>query len=117
MKRAIGIFLTLSSLLTLLIVDMLYDPVKKQLLGEEKTVQWTCFLMISQMIRSFKRYLVIKNNIIMNLWVYSLVMLKRIRKYTKCFVIGLMECYTHLGRELNRKERVFSLLMVSSIYY
>ncbi|WP_155727432.1 hypothetical protein [Peribacillus simplex] len=28
MKRAIGIFLTLSSLLTYLIVDMLYDPVK-----------------------------------------------------------------------------------------
>ncbi|MGG3476745.1 hypothetical protein ABES21_04270 [Peribacillus frigoritolerans] len=43
MKRAIGIFLTLSSLLTFLIVDMLYDPVKKQLLGEEKTVQWTFF--------------------------------------------------------------------------
>ncbi|MEI2468752.1 hypothetical protein V8V75_04075 [Peribacillus frigoritolerans] len=107
MKRAIGIFLTLSSLLTFLIVDMLYDPVKKQLLGEEKTVQWTCFLMISQMIRSFKRYLVIKNNIIMNLWVYSLVMLKRIRKYTKCFVIGLMECYTHLGRELIEKKGFF----------
>ncbi|CEG24998.1 hypothetical protein ACE8FZ_16630 [Peribacillus frigoritolerans] len=29
MKRAIGIFLTLSSLLTYLIVDMLYDPVKE----------------------------------------------------------------------------------------
>ncbi|MFE4430900.1 hypothetical protein ACFRH9_28675 [Peribacillus butanolivorans] len=28
MKRAIGIFLTLSSLLTYLIVDMLYDPVE-----------------------------------------------------------------------------------------
>lgn len=27
------------------------------------------------------------------------------------------ECYTHLGRELNRKERIFSLLMVSSIYH
>ncbi|MGG4156823.1 hypothetical protein [Peribacillus muralis] len=29
MKRAIGIFLTLSSVLTYLIVDMLYDPVKE----------------------------------------------------------------------------------------
>lgn len=29
MKRAIGIFLTLSSLLTYLIVDMFYDPVKE----------------------------------------------------------------------------------------
>ncbi|USK75940.1 hypothetical protein [Peribacillus frigoritolerans] len=36
MKRAIGIFLTLSSLLTFLIVDMLYDPVKKQLVGGRK---------------------------------------------------------------------------------
>ncbi|MFJ7367545.1 hypothetical protein ACIQWQ_26115 [Peribacillus frigoritolerans] len=31
MKRAIGIFLTLSSLLTYLIVDMLYDPVKNKI--------------------------------------------------------------------------------------
>lgn len=31
MKRAIGIFLTLSSLLTFLIVDMLYDPVKNKI--------------------------------------------------------------------------------------
>ncbi|MDM5454309.1 hypothetical protein [Peribacillus simplex] len=29
MKRAIGIFLTLSSVLTYLIVDMLYDPLKE----------------------------------------------------------------------------------------
>ncbi|USK81316.1 hypothetical protein QRD90_05080 [Peribacillus frigoritolerans] len=31
MKRAIGIFLTLSSLLTFSIVDMLYDPVKNKI--------------------------------------------------------------------------------------
>ncbi|MFJ9382690.1 hypothetical protein ACIROD_02955 [Peribacillus sp. NPDC101481] len=31
MKRAIGIFLTLSSLLTYLIVDMLYDPVENKI--------------------------------------------------------------------------------------
>ncbi|MFJ7995558.1 hypothetical protein ACIQY5_26115 [Peribacillus frigoritolerans] len=39
MKRAIGIFLTLSSLLTYLIVDMLYDPVKETITTDmESTV-------------------------------------------------------------------------------
>ncbi|MGE7591036.1 hypothetical protein [Peribacillus sp. NPDC101480] len=32
MKRAIGIFLTLSSLLTYLIVDMLYDPLENKII-------------------------------------------------------------------------------------
>jgi hypothetical protein len=35
--------------------------------------------------------------------------------YKNCFVIGWGECYTHLGRELNRKESIYSLLMVSPI--
>lgn len=94
-----------------------FTPYIEAIAWVRKDSSMDLFLMILQMIRSFKRYLVIKNTIIMNLWVYFLVMLKLIRKYTKCFVIGLMECYTHLGRELNRKERIFSFLMVSSIYH
>lgn len=60
-----------------------FTPYIEAIAWVRKDSSMDLFLMISQMIMSFKRYLVIKNNIIMNLWVYFLVMLKRIRKYTK----------------------------------
>lgn len=41
-------------------------------------------------------YSVIRNTIILNLWVYSLVMLSQIKRLMIYFVIGWIQCFTHI---------------------